>query len=354
MVSQITFILANNNFGGVQKGMLELFKYLKNKRHFKLLIIVKKKNGINFNSTNHSYANYSRVIKSSLFLLRHFRNLKKNSIIISGQPYLNILIIFINLLLLKRHRVYVTEHNPTYKTEGLINFLLNKIKFFFYYFSCGIFCVSKALKNELNTKLIIKKIPKKVVYNAIDINKFCLKKIKKYKPKLHKIVYFGRFAYQKNLTFLIESLSILKSYNVNFTCYLIGEGPEKDKIIKSVQKYNLANIVIFKKFNHFIENDINKFDIFVLPSRYEGFSISLVEAMLTGLQVVSTRTEGPSEIINNKYGYLSDLNPESFAKEILNSINNPLDPEILRKRALSFCRPSQVINKYNHLINYTK
>lgn len=84
---------------------------------------------------------------------------------------------------------------------------------------------------------------------------------------------------------------------------------------------------------------ISKAELIVLSSFSESFSLVVAEALALGTNIVSTPTLGPMEILENgKYGFIYDEfeNPNKFASFIMKAINNPLNSEFLKERALVF------------------
>jgi glycosyltransferase involved in cell wall biosynthesis len=80
---------------------------------------------------------------------------------------------------------------------------------------------------------------------------------------------------------------------------------------KQISLYGKANRDEVKKL---LQNS----DVFVLSSKYETFGVAVVEAMACGLPVVSTKCGGPeSIIIDDRLGYLSDLNVNDLSNKIL-------------------------------------
>jgi len=122
----------------------------------------------------------------------------------------------------------------------------------------------------------------------------------------------------KNLKILIEVFDKLVKNNPTkeFELWLVGEGPENEKLKTVTNELGIGSIVIFFGFQENVFDFLNQADSFVLPSFSEGFSISLVEAMMVGLPCIATQVGGPSEIIRPNTGFLIDP-------------NNPMD--ILRK-----------------------
>lgn len=90
----------------------------------------------------------------------------------------------------------------------------------------------------------------------------------------------GRNSLEKNQGFLLELMNNLRS---NYKLCIIGDGPMRQGLERTIEKYNLNNriILIDKTFN--IEKFYSAFDIFLLPSLKEGFPISLIEAQVSGL-----------------------------------------------------------------------
>jgi glycosyltransferase involved in cell wall biosynthesis len=83
--------------------------------------------------------------------------------------------------------------------------------------------------------------------------------------------------------------------------YIGGKG-ETEKLIRIIHKNNLNKIV---KFIGWVSGKkkiecLNKTDVFILPSYYEGLSISILEAMSYGLPIISTCVGGTPEIVEDK------------------------------------------------------
>ena len=110
------------------------------------------------------------------------------------------------------------------------------------------------------------------------------------------IGHIGRFEHEKNQEFLIN---ILQKLPENFVLFMIGEGSLKNRIIDKVNNMNLGERVIFSD-NVINPYDFyNVFDVFVLPSKYEGQPFVLIEAQTNGLAVLISQNVPAINIITD-------------------------------------------------------
>lgn len=113
----------------------------------------------------------------------------------------------------------------------------------------------------------------------------------------------------KNLKRLVNVFAELvnKYETLELKLWIVGEGPEGEKLHRLANEVSVAERVFFYGFQRDVTPFLLGADVFVIPSFSEGFSISLVEAMLCGLPCVVTNRGGTSEIVvDNKTGFLID------------------------------------------------
>lgn len=134
----------------------------------------------------------------------------------------------------------------------------------------------------------------------------------------NKIGMIGRLAYQKNpILFLQIAKAIHKSYP-EYKFILLGAGFNdylSQEVESYISKHNLKNVVIepWSKYKN-ISDFYKSLDIFLLTSRFEGLSFSLLEAMSLGIPVVTTNVDGNKDVvinhvngtISNSFEYLVD------------------------------------------------
>lgn len=158
---------------------------------------------------------------------------------------------------------------------------------------------------------------------------------------------------QKSIKLLIDSFSGLKINNkIKEKLYIIGDGPDKEKLTKYVKKLKLEGEILFlgRKKNPYIW--IKNSKIFILSTKYEGLPTVLIEAMILDKIIVASECKtGPKEILENgKMGYLSELeNKISLEKNILNALkNNEKNQEIIKGLVKSKQRFDKMTS-YNNL-----
>lgn len=129
-----------------------------------------------------------------------------------------------------------------------------------------------------------------VLNNAIDASKytFCLQKRKDMRKKIgideknFVIGHVGRFSDTKNHSFLLEVF-----YEINKKCdallLLVGEGSLREDIEKKAQDLGVSEKIVFLGRRNDVYDVLQAMDVFVLPSKYEGFPVSVVEAQCSGL-----------------------------------------------------------------------
>ena len=110
---------------------------------------------------------------------------------------------------------------------------------------------------------------------------------------------------------------MLKQLPKKYKLLLVGEGELKNEIEQLVERdLSLKDRVVFLGFRKDVSEIIHSSDVFVVPSKYEGFGLVAIEAMACGCPVVASDVAGLSSIVKG-YGLLADpQNPESFVKQI--------------------------------------
>lgn len=165
-----------------------------------------------------------------------------------------------------------------------------------------------------------------VVPYGVDITKYTPRKsFRKINKGDHiSLLFVGSFNQRKGLSYLLQAVSELQAENINLSLTLCGRGIMDLEII---DKYNLLD---FKYFINIPQQGLvrimNESDVFVFPSLCEGFGLVILEAMATGLPVITTdRTSGVDFIENGIEGYIIEAqNVEMIKTTIMKFVNNPL------------------------------
>jgi len=193
----------------------------------------------------------------------------------------------------------------------------------------------------------------KIIHNAISTEKFEFDKRTRQKKRKelgidgkYIIGHVGRFAKQKNHTYLIDIFYQLKKINTEVCLLLIGDGELKNDIKKKVNKLNLSNNIKFAGVRGDVDELLQAIDVFVLPSLYEGLPVTLVEAQCSGLKIFASDTITDEVDITDLVNFLSiNQDPANWAL----SINDSLEKLSNQERS----RYAVELSKSNYSINKT-
>ena len=138
----------------------------------------------------------------------------------------------------------------------------------------------------------------KVIHNAIEINSFltgCIDKVN-WRKKIglnnddFVVGHVGRFNRPKNHVFIIQIFEELFKQYSNSHLILVGDGPERAIVEREVKTKNLEKNVHFLGIRDNINEIMKGFDVFFLPSLYEGLPLVLIEAQAAGLPCIVSNT----------------------------------------------------------------
>ena len=183
----------------------------------------------------------------------------------------------------------------------------------------------------------------KCIYNGIETRKFRQRLQIQSDEHIYKIVQVSRlFIKQKGQDLLIKALAKLLNKGVNnFGLYLIGEGKDEMLLKNMVRESGLENFVNFEglKTQGYIYNHLCDYDLFVQPSRYEGFGITVAEAMSAKVPVLVSNIEGPMEIIGyGAYGMcFKTEDVEDLADKLENILKGGYDYTLIDKAYHQVC-----------------
>lgn len=138
-----------------------------------------------------------------------------------------------------------------------------------------------------------------VIGNGVDLKSF--EKIRIGKAKPFKILFVGRLHPQKGLFYLIDAVEeVVKKYPQIYVV-LVGEGPLEKSLKDYLKKKKLEKYFIFRGLltNSALVSEYESSHLFVLPSVYEGFPLTLLEAWAAKLPVVATAVGEVPKLVKN-------------------------------------------------------
>ncbi len=154
----------------------------------------------------------------------------------------------------------------------------------------------------------------------------------------------ARLANQKGLDLLISAIPLVLVQYPNLTLDILGDGPDRSKLINQTKKLGLSESVHFFPRREDPEVFIRELDLFVLPSRYEGLGRVLLEAMDMEVPIIASKVGAILEVLSLKHpGLVEPLNPIALASRIKEFIDSPT----LVKQSLNIQR-----ERLSHFVNY--
>jgi glycosyltransferase involved in cell wall biosynthesis len=196
------------------------------------------------------------------------------------------------------------------------------------FFTDAFICVSKSserdffeIEPKLYSKIFFNKGRKHfTIYNCTNTDVEIIKK----ENDIFNIGIVSRLSFEKGIDKIIDALPFILNENQKIKLTIVGDGNEKEKLISSVDSKNLENYVSFEGLQpkENLQDYYNSFDLVVIPSRFEAFGLTAIEAMSYEVPIVSSKTDGLKEVIEDKVSgiLVSKEKSEEYAKEILTLI----------------------------------
>ena len=142
-----------------------------------------------------------------------------------------------------------------------------------------------------------------------------------------RIIYVGRLHEQKGVDVLLRAFQeLVRKYSTHRFCLqLLGTGPLKNQLHDLATVLGIASQVEFRGQTNQVLEHLQQADIFVLPSRAEGISNALLEAMASGLPVVVSDVPGNTDVIEHiENGLLFNLDdPDSLTDNLILLLKQP-------------------------------
>ena len=136
----------------------------------------------------------------------------------------------------------------------------------------------------------------------------------------------GRLAFQKGFDVLLRAMRDID----DATVVIVGDGEDREQLQRLARRLGVADRTIWAGWSDEVRAHVRSFDIFVLPSRFEGFPLAVLEALLAEKPVVATDVGSVGEaVITGETGFLV---PPDDAGALAAGIRQLLDDEELQRR----------------------
>ena len=187
-----------------------------------------------------------------------------------------------------------TEHNVLTNYSSLISFLKRRTASW----SKKTICVSQAILDDMK-KQHKNKTDLQLIYNGIDAEKFS--QIKRKIANDEEVVFgsLGRLSEQKNYSLLIQAVAQVKS-DLKFKFKIAGEGELRERLLDEIRLAQVEDKIELVGVKEDVPAFLQELDFFILPSKWEGLGIVLLEAGLARLPVLASATGGILEIIEDQ------------------------------------------------------
>lgn len=165
-----------------------------------------------------------------------------------------------------------------------------------------------------------------IIENGIDLEKYKFSEERRERLRLelgifdeNTVVYgtVGRISSVKNPYFILKFVKLLKEKNENFKFLWVGSGELEEEIHREADRLKLRSHLMFLGNSSQIDGLLNAFDVFILPSLYEGFGIVNIEAQASGLECFVSDTIPQNVKVNPNFTFLPlTLGAEGWIQKI--------------------------------------
>lgn len=141
------------------------------------------------------------------------------------------------------------------------------------------------------------------------------------------LLFVGRVDKRKGVDFLIRTMTLLRKKIPNVKLFVVGTGKDAPKLKRYVRRHNLEMNVVF--LGHIIDEELNRLynrvQCLIVPSVFEGFGLTVVEAMAAGTSVIATKVDGLRDLVDDGVnGLLIEYNdPKGLCDRITYLLKNP-------------------------------
>ena len=175
-----------------------------------------------------------------------------------------------------------------------------------------------------------------VIPNGVNLEEF---RPAKQKPEMTplRLITVGRLSETKRVDKLIRAIETFKKQDIHLILTIVGTGALIKQLEQMVSDRNLNDQIEMtgrvspEQMPELYENA----HIYVSATMQEGMSNAMLEAMASGLPIVTTRCEGVEELIDGNGIVLDDAEPESFAAAIKSLSSNPDKYQMMSEKAIS-------------------
>jgi glycosyltransferase involved in cell wall biosynthesis len=205
---------------------------------------------------------------------------------------------------------------------------LTRIRRWFVYKSLDRFVNIRLACSDAAGKWMFKGRPFDIIKNSVDTSLFCYSESDRLAVRRElglddKIIIgtVAKLTYAKNPEFVVKVIESLTKMNENIVFVHIGNGELDSEIKEEVRNKNLANKYLFLGSKTDVYRYLNAIDVFILPSRFEGFPISFIEAQSSGVRcIVSDIIPKECDLTNNSVYLPVNNNVDEWAYCINNNI----------------------------------
>ena len=167
-----------------------------------------------------------------------------------------------------------------------------------------------------------------------------------------RLVFAGRLVAQKGIDVLLEALSLLEDSDLVFDVVLYGSGGLERDVAAAVTR--LRRRVELLPSRHDLAGRLRSFDAIVMPSRFEGLPMLVVEALCAGVPVLATNAPGLDEALPDWYpGRCAVADPAALAAMISDFVHDMgrwrADAELARQWAQDRFSAATMIDRYLEL-----
>jgi glycosyltransferase involved in cell wall biosynthesis len=145
-----------------------------------------------------------------------------------------------------------------------------------------------------------------------------------------RIAALGRLHEKKGFGVLIQAIGSLNRHGIDCSCVIAGEGPERRKLEGAIRDESVAAKVTLPGWTNDVADFLSGADLFVLPSFQEDFPLAVLDAMASGMPIVSSAIDGPKDFLVDTQTAL--LVPPDDPAALANALRRLIEDGALRER----------------------